>query len=39
MKEALEVYGECMKKIDSSTETLEYLAILLNRCTCFLKIE
>ncbi|KAL4480776.1 hypothetical protein ABPG72_001645 [Tetrahymena utriculariae] len=38
ISEALEIYNECMKKIDS-TETIEYLAILLNRCACFLKLE
>ncbi|EAR87721.1 tetratricopeptide repeat protein (macronuclear) [Tetrahymena thermophila SB210] len=38
VSEALEIYNECLKKIDS-TETIEYLAILLNRCACFLKLE
>lgn len=32
------MYNECLKKIDTS-ETIEYLAILLNKCACFLKLE
>ena len=38
VKEGLEIYNECLKKIDSD-DTLEFLAILLNKCACFLRLE
>lgn len=39
VKEALDIYSECLKKLDSSDDTIEYLAILLNRCACFLHLK
>lgn len=38
MKEALEIYNECLKKIDSE-DFMDVIAILLNRCACYLHLE
>ena len=35
---ALDRYNECLKLLDAS-EVLEYLAILQNRCVCYLKLQ
>lgn len=34
---ALEIYNECLKKSDQE-DTLEYLALLLNKCACYLHL-
>ena len=37
--QALDTYNECLKLIDSSEDTIEYLALLLNRCACYLHMK
>lgn len=36
--EALEKYNDCLKIVDS-TDVMEYLALLQNRCVCYMKLE
>lgn len=34
----MEIYNECLKILDQN-ETVEYLALLLNRCACYLHLK
>lgn len=38
INEALEIYNECLKILDTN-EIVEYLALLLNRCVCYLNLK